>query len=75
MSEKSVGTVCVFHESFEGKLEDHEERIRVLEKVTVGIETKLNSTNKILGAIAVMIGGCIVSFLFALFTGQIKLGG
>ena len=48
------------------KVEDHEGRIRMLEKNETVIATKLNITNKILAAIAVMIGGSIVTFFFSL---------
>lgn len=48
------------------KVDDHETRIRILEKNETVIATKLNITNKILTAIAVMIGGSIVTFLFSL---------
>lgn len=53
-------------ENLSQKVEDHETRIRILEKNETIIATKLNITNKILAAIAVMIGGSIVTFLFSL---------
>jgi hypothetical protein len=46
--------------------QDHEGRIRVLEKVSVETSTKLNTTNNLLSAIAIMIGGAIITYLFTL---------
>jgi hypothetical protein len=46
------------------KVQDHEDRIRVLEKSEIEVATKLNITNSLLKAIAVMIGGGIVSLIF-----------
>lgn len=51
-----------------GKLEDHEGRIRTLEKNETVLTTTLGITNKILGAIAIMIGGSIATFLFSMLT-------
>lgn len=53
-------------ENISQKVEDHETRIRMLEKNETIIATKLNITNKILAAIAVMIGGSIATFFFTL---------
>lgn len=53
-------------ENISQKVEDHETRIRILEKNETIIATKLNITNKILAAIAVMIGGSIATFFFTL---------
>ena len=50
------------------EVDDHETRIRILEKNETIIATKLNITNKILAAIAVMIGGSIVTFFFSLIS-------
>jgi uncharacterized spore protein YtfJ len=47
------------------KFEDHEERIRTMEKNQAIIGTKLDITNKILAAIAVMMGSYIVNFIFS----------
>lgn len=56
-------------------LEDHEGRIRILEVSNTKIDTKLDMTNKLLGAIALMVGGSIITVLFALLTHQINIGG
>jgi hypothetical protein len=56
-------------------LDDHEGRIRALEVNDAKTSTKLDMTNKLLGAIAVMIGGGIVTVLFSILTHQIKIGG
>jgi len=48
--------------------DDHEVRIRTLEKNDVITATKLDITNKILAAIAIMLGGSIVTFLFSFLT-------
>jgi hypothetical protein len=50
------------------KFEDHEGRIRTLEKNETILATTLRITNKILGAIAIMIGGSIVTYLFSILT-------
>lgn len=50
------------------RLEDHEVRIRKLETNKAVTATKLDITNKILAAIAVMIGGSIVTFSFSMLT-------
>lgn len=50
------------------KFEDHEERIRTMEKNQAIIGTKLDITNKILAAIAVMMGSFIVNFIFSSIT-------
>jgi uncharacterized spore protein YtfJ len=50
------------------KFEDHEERIRTMEKNQAIIGTKLDITNKILAAIAVMMGSYIVNFIFSTIT-------
>lgn len=43
---------------------DHEGRIRILEQHDSITATKLDITNKILAAIALMLGGSIITFLF-----------
>ena len=48
------------------EVDDHEKRIRMLERNEAILATKLDITNKILAAIAVMIGGSIVTFFFSL---------
>ena len=53
-------------EDLSQKVEDHETRIRTLERSETVLTTKLDITNKILAAIAVMIGGSIVAFFFGL---------
>jgi hypothetical protein len=51
-------------------LDDHEGRIRVLERNMTELSTTLKLTNKILSIIATMIGGAIVTYLFKLLTSQ-----
>jgi hypothetical protein len=48
-------------------LHDHESRIRVVEASTIRIDTTLKTTNKILVAIATMIGGVVIKYLFDMF--------